>query len=138
MSTAADNILATIRSAVGPSVGVYDAIVNGVPPPRYVVLYTPSGLRQMTSILAISDSIYLDFQTTCVASDADPTRSSALCRWLSTTVRDALTDLVLPADGWAPGRIKHEGSQSPRPDEETPDKKVYATDQFSLETVRIS
>lgn len=138
MSTAADNILVAIRSVVPVNVKVYDAIVTGVPPARYVVLYIPAGLRSMSTVAAISEDISLEFQTTCVASDPDPGRASALCRWLSAAVRDALTDLVVAADGWAPAQIKHEGSQSPRPDEETPDKKVYATDQFSLETVRIS
>ncbi len=80
----------------------------------------------------------MSFQTTTVASDANPGYSAAYCRWVSGAVRDALTDLVITADGWASARIRHEGSQAPQPDETTPDKKVYSTDQFSLQTIRLS
>lgn len=137
MSTGADTILALLRAAVPADVKVYDTLVPGVPPSRYVVAYIPAGARSASSITGKSEDIYLSFQTTVVASDANPSYSAAYCRWLQIAVRDALTDVSITADGWARAQIRHEGSQFPQPDEATPDKKVYATDQFSLETVRI-
>lgn len=137
MSTAADQIMAAIRGVVPTGVIVYESIIGGVPPNRYVVAYIPAGWRSPSGIDAVSDHVRLEFQTTCVASDANPSYTTAYCRWLATAVRDALTDLVITADGWGSARIQHEGSQSPRPEEATSDKKVYATDQFSLETVRL-
>lgn len=137
MNSAADLVLAALRDAVPSAVKVYDSIIPGVPSERYVVAYIPAGWRTASSVDAASDHVYLEFQTTTVASDNNPAYSAAYCRWLATAVRDALTDLEITADGWGRARIKHEGSQSPRPDETTSDKKVYATDQFSLETVRL-
>jgi hypothetical protein len=136
VSTAADTILATLRAGVPGGVTIYDSMVPGVPTPRYVVLYCPAGWRESSTVTGASEDIHLSFQTTSVASDANPAYSAAYCRWLQSVVRDLLTDLTVTASGWAPAVIRHEGSQYPQPDETTPDKKVYATDQFSLTTVR--
>ena len=135
MSTAADVVLATLRAGVPGGATIYDSLVPGVPTARYVVAYIPAGWREASTITGVSEDISLSFQTTSVASDANPVYAAAYCRWLQTAVRDLLTDLVITADGWSPARIRHEGSQHPQPDETTPDKKVYATDQFSLRTV---
>ena len=138
MTTAADTILAAVRAVVPVDVKVYDSIVTSIPPARYVVLYIPGGLRMATGVDAVSDAVYLEFQTTTVASDGNPSYSAAMCRWLANTVRDGLTDLIITPDGWRPARIQHVGSQSPQPDEQTPEKKVYATDQFAFTTVRVA
>ncbi len=135
---AADAILTAVRNVVPVDVKVYDAIVTGVPPVRYAVLYIPGGLRMASGMDAVSDAIYLEFQVTTVASSDNASYSAATCRWLANTIRDGLTDLIIVADGWANARIQHVGSQSPAPDEQTPDKKVYATDQFALSTVRVA
>ena len=135
MSTAADIILATLRAGVPGGVTIYDSMVPGVPTARYVVLYCPAGWRDSSTITGISEDIHLSCQTTSVASDANPSYAAAYCRWLASTVRDILTDLVITPDQWSRASIRHEGSQYPQPDEATPDKKVYATDQFSLRTV---
>jgi hypothetical protein len=137
VTTAADAVLAALRGALPVDVQVYDGLVPGVPPPLYVVAYIPAGWRQSSDITAVSEDVSLSFQTITVASDTYPAYSAAKCRWLVGAVQEALTDLVITADGWAPALIQHEGSQSPQPDETTPEKKVYATDQFSLRTVRI-
>ena len=138
MTTVADAILAAVRAAVPGDVMVYDSIVPGVAPARYVMMYIPAGARSSYSVDGTSDCVTVDFQVTTVVSSGDPSYTSAMCRWLTGTVIDALTDLTVSADGVAPARIVHRGSQGPRPDEATPDKKVYATDQFTLETVRTS
>jgi hypothetical protein len=138
VTTAADAILAVVRGAVPGDVVVYDSIVPGVAPPRYVMMYIPAGQRSSQSVDGVSDCVSVDFQVTSVASSADPSYAAAMCRWLAGTVRDALTDTFVTGDGLAQARITHRGSQGPRADEATPDKKVFATDQFSLETVRIS
>lgn len=136
MSNTADAILTALRGAMPGGVAVYDTLIPGIPPNRYLVLYSSGGLRESYGVDAVSDCVYLSFQVTTVASDPTPAYSAATCRWLQILVRDSLTDLVVNADGHAPGRIRHDGTQSPQPDETTPDKKVYATDQFSLTTVR--
>jgi hypothetical protein len=115
---------------------VYDTIVPGIAPPRYVVFYIPDELRKDVGIAAHSDELTATFQATCVASNTSPGYSAAMCRWLTRTVRDLYTDLQITADGMLPATIRHEGSQTPRPDETTPDKKVYSTAQFSYQTVR--
>ena len=133
--TAADAILVAARTAV-PGVTVYDAIVPGIAPERYVILYIPDELRRDVGIVAHSDELTATFQATCVASNTNAAYSAAMCRWLTRTIRDTLTDLQITADGMLPAVIRHEGSQSPRPDEDTPDKKVYSTAQFSYQTSR--
>jgi hypothetical protein len=138
VTTLADTILAAVTAAVPGDVRVFDTIVPGVAPARYVMMYIPAGQRSAQAVDGVSDCVSLDFQVTSVASSSDPSYSAAMCRWLAAAVRDALTDLVVTADGVAAGRIVHRGSQGPRPDEATPDKKVFATDQFTLETVRVS
>lgn len=138
MTTFADSIVATLQAAVPAGVAVYDAMVPGIPPARYVVCYITSGVRGLSSISPVSDNLSLSFQTTTVASDPNPALSAVYCRWLAILVRDTLTDRIITADGYSPARILHEGSESARPDETTPDKKVYATDQFMLTSVRIS
>ena len=135
-ATAADAILAAARTAV-PGVTVYDAIVPGIAPERYVVLYIPDELRRDIGIIAQSDELTATFQATCVASNTNPAYSAGMCRWLTRTIRDLYTDLQITADGMLPAIIRHQGSQSPRPDEATPDKKVYSTAQFSYQTLRV-
>lgn len=138
MTTLAEAVLATIRAAVPGDVAVYDSLIPGVPPARYVVVYLDNGSRSAVSVDAVSDAVHVSFQTTSVASNSNPAYSAVYCRWLAGAVQNALIDLIITVDGWAPARIIHEGSQQAQPDELTPDKKVFATDQFSLETVRIS
>jgi hypothetical protein len=138
VTTAADAILAAVRAAVPADVTVFDSIVPGIAPSRYVMMYIPAGVRSSQSVDAASDCVTVDFQVTSVASGSDPTYAAAMCRWLAGAVRDALTDLYVTVDGLSAARVVHKGSQGPRADEATPDKKVYATDQFSWETVRTS
>jgi hypothetical protein len=136
-ATAADAILAAAKATLPTDITVYDTIVPGIAPPRYVVFYIPDELRRDVGIVAHSDELTATFQATCVASNSNPVYSAAMCRWLTHTVRDLYTDLQITADGMMPAVIRHEGSQSPRPDEDTPDKKVYSTAQFSYQTSRI-
>lgn len=133
----AEAIIAAVQAAVPADVKVYDAIISDVPPPnRYVVLYIPDVLREMTSIDPTSDGLRCSFQATAVASNPYPAYAAAECRWLTMTVANSLVDLVIVPDGMRPARIVQDGSQSPRPDEATPDKKVYATAQFSFRSVQ--
>jgi len=135
--THADLIISAVQAAVPAGVKVYDAIVTDAPPPpRYVVLYIPDVLREMTSIDQVSDGLSCSFQATSVASNQYPAYAAAECRWLATAVADALTDLVITPPGMARAQIGQTGSQPPRPDEATPDKKVYATAQFSFRSVQ--
>lgn len=133
-ATAADAILAAAKAALPTDTIVYDTIVPGVAPARYVVFYIPDELRRDVGIIAQSDELTATFQVTCVASNTNPAYSAAMCRWLTRTIRDLYTDLQITADGMLPATIRHQGSQSPRPDEATPDKKVYSTAQFSYQT----
>jgi hypothetical protein len=133
----AEAIVDAVEAAVPAGVAVFDAIIGGVPPARYVVLYIPDVLRQMSSIDPVSDGLSCDFQVTTVASNAIPAYAAAECRWLSMAVNNALVDLVITPTGMSPARIVQEGAQSPRPDEATPDKKVYATAQFSFRSVQV-
>lgn len=135
-ATAADAILAAAKAALPGDIKVFDTIVPGIAPDRYVVLYIPDELRRDIGIVAHSDELTATFQATCVASNANPAYSAAMCRWLTRTIRDLYTDLQISADGILPAVIRHEGSQSPLPDEATPDKKVYSTAQFSYQTSR--
>lgn len=135
---AADTVLAALGGAVPVGTGVYDSIVPGVASAAYVVVSIPPGLRSLSGIDGVSDHVLLRFSTMSVASNTNPAYAAAECRWLQAKVQDALTDLVVVADGWGRSQIKHEGDQNPKPDEATPDKKVYATDQWSLETTRVS
>lgn len=137
MTTAADAILVAARGGVPADVTVYDAIVPGIATDRYVVLYIPDELRTDVGIVGVSDYLTVTFQATVVASNTNPGYAAAQCRWLSRTVRDLFTDLVITADGMLPARIKHVASQQPRPDEATPDKKVFSTAQFSFESVKV-
>ena len=133
----ADLILAAVQAAVPADVNVYDAIISDVPPPpRYVVLYIPDILREMTSIDPTSDGLRCSFQATSVASNPYSAYAAAECRWLTNAVGNALTDLVITPDGMSPARIVQTSAQPPRPDEATPDKKVYATAQFSFRSVQ--
>ena len=136
-ATAADAILAAAKAALPTDVAVYDTIVPGIAPPRYVVFYIPDELRRDIGIIGVSDELTATFQATCVASNTSAAYSAGMCRWLTRTVRDLYTDLQITADGMLPATIRHQGSQSPRPDEATPDKKVYSTAQFSYQTARI-
>lgn len=138
MSTFADGILAALRASVPTGVSVYDTIVPGVPSARYVIAYIPPGMRSVGGVDGVADQVTLQFSTTTVASNPDASYSAAECRWLQGTVQNTLVDLIVTADGHAAAQVVHRGCQNPRPDEATPDKKVYATDQFSLQTVRIS
>ena len=136
-ATAADAILAAAKATLPADITVYDTIVPGIAPPRYVVFYIPDELRRDIGIIAQSDELTATFQATCVASNTSPAYSAAMCRWLTRTVRELYTDLQITADGMLPATIRHQWSQSPRPDEDTPDKKVYSTAQFSYQTARI-
>jgi hypothetical protein len=136
-ATAADAIIGAAKANLPNDVAVYDTIVPGIAAPRYVVLYIPDELRRDIGIIAQSDELTATFQATCTASNANPAYSAAMCRWLTRAVRDLYTDLQITADGMLPATIRHQGSQSPRPDEATPDKKVYSTAQFSYQTLRV-
>lgn len=133
----ADQIIEAVRAAVPVGVKVYDSIISDAPPPaRYVVLYIPDVLREMTSIDPVSDAVSCAFQATSVASNPYAAYAGAECRWLANTVGNALADLVITPDGMRSAQIIQTGSQPPRPDEATPDKKVYATAQFSFRSVQ--
>lgn len=133
MSDAATLIVQAVRAAMPAGVKVYDAIITDAPPPaRYVVLYIPDPLRQITGVAAVSDGLSCSFQATTVASNPVPAYASGECRVLAGKVAAALVDLVITPDGMTRAQIVQDGSQSPRPDEATPDKKVYATAQFSF------
>lgn len=136
-ATAAEAILTIASAALPTDVVVYDTIVPGIAPPKYVVFYIPDELRRDVGIIGVSDELTATFQVTCVASNTSPAYSAAMCRWLTRTIRELYTDRQITADGMLPAVIRHEGSQSPRPDEATPDKKVYSTAQFSYQTARI-
>jgi len=132
----AEAIIQAVEAAVPAGVKVFDSIIGGIPPARYVVLYIPDVLREMTSIDPVSDGLSCSFQATVVASNAVPAYAAAECRWLAAAVNNSLVDLVITPDGMSAARVMQTGSQSPRPDEATPDKKVYATAQFSFRSVQ--
>ena len=138
MSNAAELILQAVSAAVPADVKVYDAMVTDAPPPaRYVVLYIPDELREITGLVAVSDGRSCSFQATTVTSNRIPAYAPGDCRWLAGRVAGALTDLVITPSGMARAQIVQVGSQPPRPDEATPDKKVFATAQFSFRSVQI-
>lgn len=133
MSDAATLILQAVRAAMPSGVAVYDASITDAPPPaRYVVLYIPDPLREITGVAGVSDGRSCSFQATTVASNPVPAYASGECRMLAGKVAGALVDLVIVPDGMTRAQIVQDGSQSPRVDEATPDKKVYATAQFSF------
>jgi len=136
MTTAADAILTAVRAGLPSDVTVYDTIVPGIASPRYVVLYVPDELRTDSGIVGVSTDLSATFQATTVAANDSAAYAAAMCRWLSQQVREILTDLRIAPSGMSAAQIRHEGSQHPRPDETTPDKKVYSTAQFSYQTVR--
>lgn len=137
MGTVADVVLAALRAAVPGDVSVYDTIVPGVASAKYVIAYVPPGMWSSHTVNGVSDHVLLQFSTTSVASNANPAYAAAECRWLQMKVQNTLVDLYVVADGVAPAQVTHRGNQNPKPDEATPDKKVYATDQWSLETTRV-
>lgn len=137
MSDAATLIVQAVQAAVPAGVRVYDAIITDAPPPpRYVVLYIPDPLRAITAVDAAADARVCSFQATVVASNSVPAYAAGDCRWLAKKVADTLTGLVISPDGMTAARIVQDGAQSPRPDEGTPDKKVYATAQFSFRSAQ--
>lgn len=138
MSTYADSVLALLRGAVPAGVTVYDSIVDGVAPARYVVPFIPPGLRSATAVDAVSDHVSVDFDVMTVVSATNPVYAAAECRALSMAVRDALTDGVVAETGWDSARILHQNSRPPVVDESTPNKKVYTVAQFSFEGARVT
>jgi hypothetical protein len=112
VSTAADAVLAALRGGLPADVTVYDSLVPGIPTARYVVAYIPAGWREATSITGVSGDIKLSFQTTSVASDANPVYAAAYCRWLQTAVRDTLTDLVVTAGDRRTHRVNPKSSRN--------------------------
>lgn len=134
MTTFADSVLAAVVAAVPGDVHVYDTMVDGVPPARYVLLFIPGGLRSMTAIDNQSDHLSLHFDVMTVVASKNGVYAAPQCRALASRVRDALTDHVVTATGWRNAQIKHAGSRPPAPDETTPNKKVFCTDQFELES----
>ena len=138
MSDAATLIVQAVRAAMPAGVKVYDAIITDAPPPpRYVVLYIPEPLREITGVAAVSDGRSCSFQATSVASNPIPAYAAGECRILAGQVSGALVDLVIVPDGMTRAQIVQDGAQPPRPDEATPDRKVYATAQFSFRSVAI-
>ena len=138
MTTYADNVLTLLRAAVPSGVSVFDSIVPGVAPARYVIPFIPDGLRSQSTVDAVSDHISLKFDVMTVTSTTSPVYAAAECRALSLVVRDTLTDAVISATGWGSAQIQHENSRPPVVDESTPDKKVYTVAQFSLQAYRTS
>ena len=133
----ADAIIAAVQAGVPADVKVYDSIVSDAPPPaRHVILYIPDVLREMTSIQAVSDAVSCAFQATTVTSNSIPAYAGGDCRWLAGKVASVLTDMAFVPDGMARAVIVQDSAQPPRPDEATPDKKVYATAQFSFRSVQ--
>jgi hypothetical protein len=131
---AADVILATLRSALPSDVAVYDAMVPGSPPARYVILFCGNGLRESSSVLGTSADLTQTFQVTSVTSRPDTASTPApLTRWLQAKVRESLTDKRFDVDGLACGLVRHVQSLPPVVDEDVKDRPtVYAVDQFEF------
>lgn len=137
MTTFADAIVAVVRAGVPAGVSVFDTIVEGVAPARYVMLYIPDEMRSADAVAAVSDSVRVPFHALSVVSNNNPAYASPECRDLARRVRVALVDTVVTADGASPARVVMEGVNPPQPDELTPDKKVFIQAQFSLQSVAI-
>lgn len=137
MTTVADAIVAVVRAGVPAGVSVFDTIVEGVAPARYVMLYIPDEMRDAQAVDAVSDCVRVPFHALSVASNSNPSYAGPECRDLARRVRTALVDAVITADGVAPARVVMEGVNPPQPDELTPDKKVFIQAQFSLMSVAI-
>jgi hypothetical protein len=133
MSTA-EVILDALRSALPSDVAVYDAMVPGTPPARYVILFCGNGLRESSSVIGTSADLTQTFQVTSVTSRPDTASTPApLTRWVQAKVREALTDRRFDVDGLVCGLVRHVQSLPPVVDEDVKDRPtVYAVDQFEF------
>lgn len=120
-------------AATADQIVVYDAIVPNDPVgPRYVVVYADTGARSSESICGTSDELGVTALVHSVVF-GEGLPLGAMCRWLASKVRDALTDWKPEADDGTLSLMRHDLSITPRRDEQiTARPTVYAVDRFTV------